>query len=134
MILLTSYEQPGEMSIVLLQHFGLAAVLWCPNWYIRVQLVSVCAIRKQVTQCNDSILGGFRVNREVHLVEYQTVCVVTLLVVLLELFSKEVCDKPSHLPETSRKINQRTIPLVSSQSVAKTRCSAFTEMEFYSHI
>lgn len=69
MILLVSCEQVGERPIVLLQHFGLAAVLRCLHRYIRVQLDSVCAIRKQVTQCNDSILGGFRVNREVHLVE-----------------------------------------------------------------
>lgn len=64
MILLTSHEQVGERSVVLLQHFGLAAVLRKPNRYIHVYLISVCAIRKQVTQCNDSILGGWRVNRE----------------------------------------------------------------------
>lgn len=70
MLLLTSHEHVGERSIVLLQHFGLAVVLWCPNRYIRVYLVSVCAIRKQAVQCNDSILEGFRVNREgCHLVE-----------------------------------------------------------------
>lgn len=100
-VLLASCEQSGERATVFPQHFGLAAVYRGPSGYIHVELASVCAAGKQVTQCDDSILGGFGVNtEEPHLVESEKACV-TPLAVCLELLSRGVCDKPSHLPERS---------------------------------